>query len=259
MKFGAKQLFWGTAGLALTVASAAWGFGAEGHEVVAMVAESQLTPAAKAKVAALLAQEPGATLTSISTWADQHRSPQTSHWHFVDMPRGNCRYEPERDCPKGACVVAALRRETAVLASDEDAEERLKALKYVVHFTGDVHQPLHAADANDRGGNKFQVHWNNRGTNLHHIWDDNLIEAIDPDAARLSTSLEKRTLKHSYTNSNDPVAWAEESCAIASQDGFYPSSRKLGLLYQLEWQSTEEDRLEVAGQRLAALLNASAH
>lgn len=90
MKSGAKQLVWGAAGLAFTAATSAWGFGAEGHEVVALVAESQLTPTAKAKVAALLAQDPGATLASISTWADKYRSPETSHWHFVNMPRGIC-------------------------------------------------------------------------------------------------------------------------------------------------------------------------
>ena len=88
----------------------AWG--SEAHRLIAEVAETQLTAAAKAEVSRLLALEPGSTLASISTWADEHRSPATAALHYVNLPRdGRCRYEPEQSCVKGACVVGAIERQ----------------------------------------------------------------------------------------------------------------------------------------------------
>jgi hypothetical protein len=128
----------------------AWGV--EGHQVIATLAEQQLTAAARQEVARLLALEPGETLASVSTWADEHRNPQTAAWHYVNFPRGDCHYVAARDCPDGSCVVEALNRQIEVLGSSASDEVRLKALKYVVHFVGDVHQPLHAGYKDDRGG-----------------------------------------------------------------------------------------------------------
>jgi hypothetical protein len=117
--------------------ASAWG--SEGHRLVAEVAQGQLTGAARAEIDRLLSIEPGSTLASISTWADEFRSPSTASWHYVNFPRdGDCRYEPDRMCLQGSCVVGAIERQTALLASQAPDEERLKALKYVVHFVGRV-------------------------------------------------------------------------------------------------------------------------
>lgn len=114
----------------------------------------RLSPAARAQVERLLALEPEATLASISTWADEVRSPTTAAWHYVNFPRdADCHYDTNRMCIQGNCVVGAIERQLAVLPSDAPDEKRLLALKYVVHFIGDVHQPLHAGFADDRGGN----------------------------------------------------------------------------------------------------------
>jgi hypothetical protein len=242
-----------TAALVLPAAALAWG--AEGHRIVAALAYAQLTPIAKAKVDALLSQEPGSSLESISTWADEHKSPATARWHFINFPRGDCHYQPDRDCPDGECAVPAIEREREVLATGVSAESRLKSLKYLTHVVGDIHQPLHAGWGYDKGGNKFQVRWDGRGTNLHHVWDVALIEAVDTDPLRYAKSLEHRSLKHSDPNSNDPVQWAEESCRIVADDGFYPRSHTVGLIYLIEWRSTLDDRLQLAGIRLADLLN----
>jgi len=141
------------AGLAsLPLHAVAWG--ADGHRLIADVAEGLLSVPAKNEVLRLLALEPGATLASVSTWADEARTPVTAPWHYVNLPRdANCRYDPDRSCVQGACVVSAIDHQAAVLASDAPDEARLKALKYLVHFVGDVHQPLHAGFADDRGGN----------------------------------------------------------------------------------------------------------
>ena len=120
-----------------------------------------------------------ASLASISTCADDNRTPVTAPWHYVNLPRdGTCRYEAERDCVSESCVVAAIERQAAVLASSASDEARLSALKYVVHFVADVHQPLHAGFADDRGGNTYQLQAFGRGTNLHAVWDTALIQLI---------------------------------------------------------------------------------
>ena len=113
-------------------------------------------------IAAFEAQSPGADqaascigswgpLASVSTWADEHRNPKTAPRHYVNFPRGNCSFEPERDCPEGQCVVRAIDEQVKVLKSGAEDELKLKALKYLVHFVGDVHQPLHAGYGDDRG------------------------------------------------------------------------------------------------------------
>ncbi len=143
----------------LATSAPALPWGAEGHQIVAEVAYSQLTPKATAGVDLLLAREPGATPTSVSTWADEHKAPATARWHFVNFPRGNCHYEPACDCSDGECVVAAIERERAVLASDASSEKRLKALKYVVHLVGDIHQPLRTGWGDDKGGSTLGPPW----------------------------------------------------------------------------------------------------
>ena len=155
----------------------AWG--AQGHQVVATIALARLSAPARAEVDRLLSLEPGATLASIATWADENRDPPTASWHYVNFPRNSCRYDAKRDCPDGQCVVEAINRQAEVLASRAPDRERLLALKYVVHFVADVHQPLHAGHADDRGGNTYQLRAFGDGTNLHALWDFGLIRSLN--------------------------------------------------------------------------------
>jgi hypothetical protein len=236
---------------ALTVQTAsAWGY--EGHRLVAQLAEPQLTPAAHRELQRLLALEPGATLASISTWADEHRSPVTASWHFVNLGRGDCRYDSDRHCLGGRCVVAAIEAQREVLMSSEDDERRLQALRYVVHLVADVHQPLHAGFFADKGGNTFQVHVFGRGSNLHKLWDSGLIEHCDGGAARLFEELYERPVR---VKVSAPASWAEESCRIVETDGFYPSGHKISEDYARRWDGVLRQRLSLAGARLTQLLN----
>lgn len=202
--------------------STVWAWGSEGQRLVAHIAETQLTAKASQGVNALLAQEPGATLESISTWADEHKSRATSKWHYVNFPQGTCHYEPERDCPDGNCVVAALDKQINKLKTEGSAEERLKALKYVVHLMGDVHQPLHAGWEFDKGGNKFQIQAFGRGSNLHALWDSGLInhyEETKPGWEQRLVQQAKRQTDLTWSVANV----AQESCEAASSAGFYPT------------------------------------
>ncbi len=229
----------------------AWG--SEGHKVVAILAESQLTPAARQELVRLLAIEPGATLSSISTWADEHRNPATAAWHYVNFPRGDCNYQPERDCPDGKCVVGAIERQIEVLQSSDEDDKRLTALKYVVHFISDIHQPLHAGFGDDRGGNSYQLQAFMRGSNLHAVWDTGLIKALQQENEAIVKGLLVRPLPASLGPFN-AAKTAEESCRIVSRPTFYPD-RLVTPSYVAEYTPVMAYQLALAGSRLAQVLN----
>ena len=231
------------------------GFGTEGHQMVAALAERQLSDRARAEVGRLLAQEPSSTLVSISTWADETRAPPTAAWHYVNLPRdSDCKYDAARDCADGKCVVAAIERQRKVLASAAPDLERLKALRYLVHFVADVHQPLHAGYADDRVGNSYQVEAFGRGTNLHSVWDTALVAQWPggPPALFIELSTSVAT-----PESTTPAQWAQESCRVVGSNWFYPPGHKLGTDYSVVANPALKERLGSAARRLAALINAT--
>ncbi len=261
-----------------TTPARAWGV--QGHQVVAAIAWQGLSPVAREEATRLLAPEPGQTLVSISTWADEHRGPATAPWHYLNFPRGQCRFDAARDCPDGQCVVGAIDRQRAILASKATDAERLQALKYLVHFVADVHQPLHAGYQDDRGGNTVQLRFLMRGSNLHALWDKGLIEQLGLDnealiaAAQAQLTAQVKNQAHVQTQALRPVqfqsqstapppsdiglanaiAMAEESCRIVAQPGFYPQGDP-SPAYVARMTPVLLQRLALAGQRLAALLN----
>ena len=197
-------------------ASTARAWGTQGHQVIASLAQVQLTAKAKAEIDKLLALEPGETLASISTWADEHRSPTTAAWHYINFPKNSCTYDAARDCPDGNCVVAAIDRQLAVLTSNAPDEKRLTALKYVVHLVADIHQPLHAGYAEDRGGNQYQLQAFMRGSNLHALWDVGLIKNLDMTTEALTAKLLAKPVSSGTFNA---ASIAEESCRIVGTSG----------------------------------------
>ncbi|MGY8561794.1 S1/P1 nuclease [Paracidovorax citrulli] len=252
--------------LALTLVSTdALAWGAQGHRLVARVAEPKLTPQARAEVARLLASEPTPTLAAIAPWADELRAKdpglgkRSAGWHYVNIGEDDCQYDVERNCRNGNCVVEALKAQTAILGdrSRSDAE-RAQALKFVVHFVGDIHQPMHAGYGHDKGGNDFQVQFNGRGTNLHSLWDSGLLNTLklDDDAytARLAGLPKPKVGKRSAI-ATDAVQWAQASCRIAIAPGVYPDKRTLDAGYTATYLPVAERELRLAGERLAVLLN----
>lgn len=229
----------------------AWG--SDGHKTVALIAEAQLTPMARTGIQALLSLEPGATLASISTWADEHRSPTTAAWHYVNFARGDCVYDSERDCPDGKCVVGAIERQTKVLQAASTPDERLGALKYLVHFVADVHQPLHAGYADDKGGNQYQLQAFMRGSNLHALWDSGLIKNLNEVPEILAARLQRSSAAVPAAELDSVIA-AQESCSIVSLPDYYPE-RRVGMDYINRFTPVAEQRLATAGARLAGLLN----
>ncbi len=238
---------------ALTTQAFAWG--AQGHTVVASLAWQALQPKARQEVSRLLALEPGQTLESVATWADEHRSAATGVWHYLNFPRGTCSYEPLRDCPDGQCVVAAIARQQAVLASHASDGTRLKALKYLVHLVADVHQPLHAGYADDRGGNQFQLRAFMRASNLHALWDSGLLHQMELDNTALVALLQGLAPVADGSDLN-VVHMAQESCRVVALADFYPQGG-LSDAYVQRFTPVVQQRLALAGARLAAMLNAT--
>lgn len=238
-------------GLLVSPAVLAWS--ADGHRLIAELAQAQLSPAARQQVDQLLSLEPGATMVSVSTWADERRSPATSRLHFVNMPEGECTYSQQRDCSDRRCVVEAINTKVAILKSDAPDAERLAALKWVIHLVGDIHQPLHVGLANDKGGNLFQLRAFGRGSNLHAVWDGELIRRR---AGGLSRLLQDAIhAQQAASVPADPAAWASGSCKKRVEAGFYPPGRAVEAAYAAKWDATLVTELRLAGRRLAETLN----
>lgn len=244
-----------TCGLAvLSIPSVASAWGRDGHRLIAELAQEQLDEPTRTEVDALLASEPGSTLVSISTWADEHRAPSTSAWHYVNLPRGGpCTYVESRDCPSGQCVVKAIERQAVALASEAPAAERLKALKYLVHLVADVHQPLHAGYEDDRGGNRYQLRAFGRGTNLHAMWDGDLIEHWPGGLTALRRAAASRV--DDGGDVRGAAEWAVESCRIVGRPGFYIGRKLDSEVYLRDQGHVLSSRLALAASRTARLLN----
>jgi len=248
--------------LILLVASNVLGWGREGHEIVVAIAERHLTATARERVRQIL--RPDTSLAAVSTWADEIRPsrPETAPWHYIDIPLNVSAIDAARDCPNGGCVTVAIDRFVAVLRDDASTPEaKEEALKFIVHFVADLHQPLHCADDHDRGGNDVHVTFFGENANLHSVWDTLLIERIDPDpghyANRLDADLTDSTIRAFEQGTVED--WALESHAVAQKVvyGVLPHGETLDLradYFQAAARATDL-QLQKAGIRLAFILN----
>jgi len=241
------------------------GWGPEGHDLVVRIAEAQLTPAARAGVAEILG--PDRTLLSVASWADSIRNarPETGPWHYVDIPINRPSLDMERDCPKGDCVIAKIeefRKKIADRAAPPD--ERREALMFLVHFVGDMHQPLHCSDNHDKGGNEVPILFFDHRSNLHSVWDSGLLGRLGREDD-LYPALERASERNKSKWSKGTVEdWANEAHK-ASQKTVYGRLPKaaagspipLGLAYERKADPLVKQQIEKAGARLAAVLNAS--
>ena len=255
--------------LLFSVASLAQAWGPLGHSVVAALAQRHLSPAAEAEVERLLAPEHIKSLADIASWPDQMQDDpalqdlwkQTRTEHYINFHGGSsCDYVPPRDCRDGRCVVGGLQHYVALLGDRSQPDSvRRQALKFVVHFVGDIHQPLHAGYRDDKGGNAYQVQYDGKGTNLHKIWDSRMLYTRHLDWQAYAQQLDSRgfvTLPPPIAPFDNPYAqWAEESCRITADPGFYPDNHKVTQTYVSTWLPVADQRLREAGRRLAEVLN----
>jgi hypothetical protein len=230
--------------VSLVCAIPASGWGCEGHQIVALIARAHLTPAAYAALDRLLAEYPADAalnhycksddaMVDTAAWADEVRNAEKNgNWHYVNIPLTE--KQPgslAAWCPpitpaagtqvRPGCVINAIEYHWAILLdTSRSGADRAIALRYIIHFVGDMHQPLHASENNDQGGNctAMQFYDQQRPANLHSIWDTLLIEheltvkkETVADYARLLDRQFADLWAAWGTLPVDPTAWAWEA------------------------------------------------
>jgi hypothetical protein len=265
--------------LAMTglLAAPAWGWSELGHRIVGDLAELQLEPATRDAVHALLEGEREPNLGGVAAWADALRreDPQrfriSQRWHFINASGGGCRFDERRDCPGGDCITAAINAQRRILADPSlPRGQRRDALKFIVHFVGDVHQPLHAGPREDRGGNGYQVtitpdaqaqgRRNARpvGTNMHTLWDSQVLQSAGLTRRQYVAQLrEREPVRAGAVDDNAPLRWARESCELVEARGLYPDGHAVDAAWVAGHRALAEERLLLAAARLAALLESA--
>ncbi len=248
----------------------------KGHRLVGRIATDHLTPEARRNVEALLGTE---SLADVASWADVYRplETQTSGWHFVDMPADSDVYNRDRDCPVQPTVKLGSRSdvwrdcvtdrilffEGRIADPKLDPIDRATALKYLVHFVGDIHQPLHATGV-EVGGNTIPLTAfglpgcsTSGKCNLHNIWDGYLIDHRSLTDAQYLERLENEIRKEKLVaGPNDPVAWTNESKVIADK-AIVAKDTDIDEAYFNREIPIIDRQLELAGIRLASVLNAA--
>jgi hypothetical protein len=244
--------------LAILVPAPASAWGPEGHEIIAAIAEVNLTRAARAEAAGLLGGD--AMMVLDANWADEIRDqrPETSAWHYVNIPLEANSYDARRDCRQDNCVVGQIALDARLLADRRAPKAaRAEALRFLIHFVADLHQPLHAADNRDKGGNDFAVTLRRKRTNLHRVWDDDVVAALGRDPATVAQRIDATLTpqERARDSGGTPIDWANESLADARaiygqlRGAFLPND------YAARQGALTRDRLAKAGLRLAAVLN----
>lgn len=279
-KFGVAAL------LLLAPLQQAFPWGQEGHSIVAEIAQRRLTESTQQKVNALLAGEfpnlKGAhiSLASIASWPDDYRADnhdETRNWHFVDIPYDRDKYNAAVDCKLdekyGDCIVNALNRFTTALADcSKTASERVTALKFVVHFVGDLHQPLHAiertdpdTEKEDQGGNTIQLTFFDKKTkryketNLHALWDSEIILQKVYDWGEYVRLLEIQWLPGkdiAALQAGNAIDWAQDAHKAAQIVAYnFRPDHVIDEEYFRDSIPIVDRQLALAGIRLARVLN----
>jgi hypothetical protein len=265
-------------------------WGDEGHEIVALVAQAFLAPDVRSKTSGLLATDTDSLtphdIASEATWADKFGDAnrngareKTHLWYFVDVEishpdlDGACFGHPRipagtvaSNGPAQDCVVDKVEEFAAELSSPTtDPEERIVALKFLLHFVGDLHQPLHSSDDNDRGGNDKRVMAPGfKAGNLHHFWDTEFVDQLGTDSRSIASDLIGHITKAQEKDWSQGTAadWAQESFQIARDDAYgqlpEPNVHHSYLLTEDYVSMATQDvalQLSKAGVRLAFIVN----
>ena len=232
-------------------------WGKNGHRVTGKIAEKHLTKRAKRKIDKLLK---GQSLAFVSTFADEIKSDRKyrkySPWHYVNM-KFDQTYETAEKNPQGDLVTGI---DTCInVLNDENTSEEDKVfhLKMLVHFIGDLHQPMHVGLKEDKGGNDFQVQWFGKGTNLHRVWDTDMIESYDMSYSDLANNAKELTRNEiKALQEGTIIDWVNEVHEITKK--VYKSAKKgenLRYRYNYEYFPIVREQLQVGGIRLAKVLN----
>ena len=248
------------------VPTPAFAWGKTGHRVVAAIADTELSGLARAHVEEILGR--GQSLSDVANWPDEMRSvpgefwqKTATPWHYVTVNGTVYDHAP----PEGDAL-QAIEHFTKVLQDPASSlADRQLALRFIVHLVGDLHQPLHVGKCCDKGGNDVKVTWFGKPTNLHSVWDSQLVDEEQLSFTELADKLERHMTSADVIKWADinPRDWIAESAEV--RDSVYPASPAgngttgvpdLSYSYVYKFTPLMEQRLSQAGVRLAAYLNA---
>ena len=232
-------------------------WGPTGHRTAGVIAEKHLSKKAKKQIDKLLQ---GESLAFVSTYGDEIKSDDHYRkfytWHYVNFPF-DTKYEDSDKNPKGDIVMGINYCIGILKDPNANMEDKTFYLKLLVHLIGDLHQPLHVGKAEDKGGNDIQVRWHNKGTNLHRVWDSEMIESWNMSYFELASNA--KTLSKEQINSiqkGTVLDWTYETQNLSKQ--VYNSAtigEKLSYKYSYDHFGTVRSQLQKAGIRLAKVLN----
>jgi len=232
-------------------------WGKTGHRVVGEVAQKYLSRKAQKAIHELLE---GESLAEVANYADAIKSDPDyrvfSPWHYVNFPFDKS-YEEVTPSAEGD-VITGIERSIAILEDPVSSrEEKVFSLKMLIHLVGDLHQPMHIGRAEDRGGNDIQLQWFGRGSNLHRVWDSQMIDDYGMSYTELARSLPRFSRKEKEQAQKGCLQdWVREIRKITIE--VYASvekGEKLSYPYSYKWWDTVEEQLLLGGLRLAAVLN----
>jgi len=232
-------------------------WGKTGHRVTGQIAENHLTGKAKRALKDLL---DGHSLAFVSTFADEIKADRNyarfSPWHYVNYPLG-MRYGDSKKSKYGDLITAIEECKRIVKDKNSSRENRVFYLKMLVHLIGDLHQPMHTGRAEDKGGNDIQLQWFGKRTNLHRVWDKNLIESYGMTYTELANELDQVSRKERKKIQEGTIYdWIDESHQLCGK--IYDSIKvgeKLSYRYGYEYNDILFQQLQRGGLRLAKVLN----
>lgn len=239
----------------LTGSSFAFAWGVTGHRAVGLIAERHLNKKAAKKIKVILG---GQSISMVSTWMDEIRSDSsydyTADWHWVTIETGKA-YEQSPKNPKGD-VIATLERLTNELQSANlSLEKQGEYLKMIIHLVGDIHQPLHVGCCDDQGGNRVRLKWFREDSNLHRVWDSDMIDQTRLSYTELADAVQLASVDEISRFQKDPIrTWAMESMSLRPHV-YDIGDGKLGYDYSYRYFDLVKKRIAQAGVRLAAVLN----
>ena len=240
-----------------------WPWGPLAHRVTARMAENLLAPAASAAVRELLGPE--VKLADVASWADEQREVLNSaSWHYVNVPISETRYD-SRFCRPEGCVVSKIEEFKRVLRNPKaNRKEKQAALKFLIHLIADVHQPLHVGDTGSRGGNDLQVLFFGESSNLHKVWDSQIMHhyTANEQVWRWYLTREAKPEKIAEWSNGTAEDWATETLQAAGKAYLLPGTdveikpgAKLGDPYCEMALPIIQTQLAKAGTRIAWTLN----
>jgi len=232
-------------------------WGATGHRAIGEIANHYLKGKTKRAILDLL---DGQSLALVSTFGDDIKSDKRYNefytWHYVNMPFG-VKYEDAEKNPDGDLVTGIEKCKSVILNENSSKADKAFYLKMLVHLIGDLHQPMHIGRKEDKGGNTIQVQWFGRGTNLHRVWDSDMINHFDmtyTELAKNSNEISKEQVR--FLQKGTIVDWANETQTFAVKA--YASANigdKLGFKYMYDNFGMARSQLQKGGIRLAKVLN----